>query len=101
MSLPIPGENKSKIVNGRVYRYTYYNWKGFDVIIDQYNGYHLTLCGRGKLPTYEDLKTARYKFLPNDCYMAEIFPPKEEFINIHKYARQLYQVNKEFNPELL
>jgi len=32
--------------------------------------------------------------------MAEVFPPKSEFVNIHEFARQLFQVNQAYNKEI-
>ena len=74
-----------RITNG--YGYFYYNWKGYDIMLDAKAGIHLSVFGHGKLPNYDDLKAARYRFCPGDVYMAEIFPPQTEFINISKYCR--------------
>ena len=39
--------------------------------------WHLSISKQRSLPTYNELKEARYKYLPNEVYMAQIFPPKE------------------------
>jgi len=65
-----------------------------DVIITIDGGaWHLSISTREALPSYKELKQARYKFCPDNIYMAEIFPPKDEFVNIHPYVRHLYQIN--------
>ena len=55
--------------------------------------YHLCISCADRLPTYEELKEARYKYCPNDCYMAQIFPPKEEFVNVNPYCLHLWEVD--------
>lgn len=55
--------------------------------------YHLSISTPDKLPSYEEMKEARYKFCPDEIYMAEIFPPKSEFINVHPYCRHLWQID--------
>lgn len=46
----------------------------------------------GRLPTYDELKGARYDLLPDEIYAAEIFPPREEFVNLHPTTRHLWEV---------
>lgn len=46
----------------------------------------------GRVPTYEEIKEARYKFCPNEIYMAMILPPREEFVNVHPTTMHLYQI---------
>lgn len=57
------------------------------------NLWHLSISCKGRLPTYEEIKKARYDLTPNDVHMAEIFPPKEEFVNIHPFTRHLWQID--------
>lgn len=54
--------------------------------------WHLSISAQNSLPSYEELKEARYKFLPNDIYAAQIFPPKEEFVNMHPYCFHLWEM---------
>jgi hypothetical protein len=64
------------------------------VIVSIDNGlWHLSISTRDALPSYKEVKAARYRFVPNDLYMAEIFPPEDEFVNVHPYCRHLWQVN--------
>jgi hypothetical protein len=65
-------------------------------------GWHLSLAhvmvdgdghpSPGRLPTYAELKEARYLFVPNDVVMAQLFPPTEEFVNIHETTLHLWEV---------
>jgi len=64
-----------------------------NIIVSIDNGmWHLSISTPNALPSYKEMKAARYKYLPNEIYAAEIFPPKEEFINVHPYCRHLYQI---------
>lgn len=55
-------------------------------------GWHLSISHPSRLPTYEELKEARYKFCPDEVYMAQIFPPTSEFVNLHSYCFHLYEI---------
>ncbi len=70
-----------------------YNFQGCAVIVTIENGgYHMSISHAQRLPTYEELKAARYKFCPDYCYMAQIFPPQDEFINVHPYCLHVYEI---------
>lgn len=56
--------------------------------------WHLSISVHNALPSYKEIKAARYRYCPNEIYMAEIFPPKEEFINLHPYTRHLFEIEK-------
>lgn len=49
----------------------------------------------GRIPTWEEIKTARYKFCPDDVYMAMILPPMSEYVNVHPTTMHLHEVPKE------
>lgn len=55
--------------------------------------WHLSISTANTLPSYAEMKAARYKLLPDDIYMAEIFPPSKEFVNYHEYTRHLWQID--------
>lgn len=54
--------------------------------------WHLSVAHPSRLPTYEELKRCRYKYTPDKKYMAQIFPPKKEFVNFHPYCLHLWEV---------
>lgn len=54
--------------------------------------WHLSISHPNRLPNYNELKEARYKFLPDNIYAAQIFPPKSEFINLHPNCLHLWQI---------
>ena len=64
------------------------------VIVTIDNGeWHLSISTAKALPSYKEMKFARYRYCPDKIYMAEIFPPKKEFCNLHPYCRHLWQID--------
>lgn len=75
---------------------------GLRIIITIDNGaWHLSASCADRMPSYAELKYLRYQMLPDNIYMAEIFPPKDEFVNINPNVRHLWQidVNKSNYPK--
>lgn len=66
------------------------------VIVTIDNGqWHISVSCITRLPKYHEMKTVRYACAPDEIYMAEIFPPKKEFVNLHKFTRHLWQINQD------
>lgn len=55
--------------------------------------WHLSISTPNAQPSYKEIKEARYRYLPDDVVMAQIFPPKSEFVNLHEYCHHLWEVN--------
>jgi len=55
-------------------------------------GWHISASLANRLPTYEELKEIRYRLAPGNITMAMIFPPKEEFVNLHEFCHHLHQI---------
>ncbi len=55
--------------------------------------HHISISTANALPSYAEIKKVRYMFCPDDIYMAEIFPPSSEFVNLHPFTRHLYQID--------
>ena len=59
---------------------------------------HLSISHKDRLPTYEEMKEARYQLMSQNINVAQIFPPKENFINVHDYCLHLWELNEsEYN----
>lgn len=54
--------------------------------------WHLSISHPTRYPTYDEIKEARYKFIPNEITMAMIFPPKEQFVNTHPNCFHLWEI---------
>ena len=64
-----------------------------DVIVTIDAGrWHMSISTRSASPSYKEIKAARYKFLPGDIAVAQIFPKKELFVNCHPYCHHLWQI---------
>lgn len=58
---------------------------------------HLSVSHKERLPSYEEMKEIRYSFGTEADYMAEIFPPMEEFVNIQENTRHLFELDSDVN----
>lgn len=45
-----------------------------------------------RLPTWEELKEARYEFCPDEAYMAIIMPPKSEYVNLEETTMHMHEI---------
>ena len=45
-----------------------------------------------RLPTWDELVACRYKFIPNECQVAMLLPPVEEYINVMPTCFHLHEV---------
>jgi hypothetical protein len=67
---------------------------GSRVIVSKDKGlWHLSISCPGKLPSYDQVKKARYKYLPDVKYAAQIFPPPEEFVNLHPFVLHVWELH--------
>lgn len=98
-----PGEVAYLSPGARVFQRTLTPITALQVIVSQDDGaWHLSLSHRtydqhgrtkpGRLPTYEELKEARYRFVPDDVTMAQLFPPSADWVNVHETTLHLWQV---------
>lgn len=75
-----------------VYHTGIFRYKGMSLITAIENGkWHLSVSAKFPLG-YQQLKDVRYKFLPNNIQVAQIFPPREEFVNIHECCWHLWEI---------
>lgn len=68
------------------------------------HGWHLSISHRrnlvlpgggsppGRLPTWEEIRDARYRFVPDDVTMAMLLPPSGEYVNQMETCMHLWQV---------
>ena len=50
----------------------------------------------GRIPTWDEIKDARYEFVPDDVNMAMMLPPKRLYMNLHPTTMHLYEIPVEF-----
>ena len=64
------------------------------VIVTIDNGkWHLSISTANTSPSYKEIKKARYKYIPDNIKMAQIFPSKKEFVNLHPYTHHLFEID--------
>ena len=78
-------------------KYGYYStgvfkYKGMTIISNiENNRWHLSVSAKFPLG-YQQLKDIRYNFMPNRIHVAQIFPPREEFVNLHTRCWHLWEI---------
>lgn len=55
--------------------------------------WHLSISRKDRYPTWDEIKDARYAFLPGIKYMAQILPPENEYVNIHNNCFHLWELD--------
>ena len=76
-----------------VYSTGVFRYKGKYIVVNNEDGlWHLSVSANHTLGYYE-LKEVRYMFMPNDMHVAQIFPPREEFVNLHENCFHLYELD--------
>lgn len=66
-------------------------------VYDERRWLHLSIAGRGRMPTYRDLFAAKESFIGLDERAFQVFPPKAEHYNLHPYCLHLWSPVG-FNP---
>jgi hypothetical protein len=54
--------------------------------------WHLSISTPSCSPSYKEIKEARYRFIPDEVVMAQLFPSKREWVNYHPYCHHLWEV---------
>lgn len=57
--------------------------------------WHLSISHPTRYPKWDEIKTARYKFLPAYMTVAMILPPPDEYVNVHKNCFHLHEIPSE------
>lgn len=89
-------EIKSPIPNSRAY-----SWHGCSIIIDRESGkWHMSISHPRRLPTWNEIRDARYLLLPADITMAMILPPPQQYVNLHPFCFHLHEIQTEGMAEV-
>lgn len=60
-------------------------------VCNEPDGWHLSISCRDRDPSWAEIVTARYRFLPDVGEMAMYLPPLREYTNIQKYTFHLWE----------
>lgn len=53
--------------------------------------WHLSISHRNRYPTWDEIKEARYRFIPDQVTMAMLLPPEDEYVNVHNNTFHLHE----------
>ncbi len=74
-----------------------YTMGGCRIICSQQRaGWHLSVSRTDRLPTWEELRDARYELVPDAATMALLLPPRAEYVNVHEFCLQMYEIPGEY-----
>ena len=62
-------------------------------------GWHLSISRPDKLPTWEEVRDARYALIPDEAVMVMLLPPRVEYVNLHPNTFQLYEIPASYIAE--
>lgn len=56
--------------------------------------WHLSISHPERYPSWDEIKEARYEFLPHSLHIAMILPPPSEYVNIHSNCFHLHELGR-------
>lgn len=92
-------EIPSPIPNSKAYRFG-----PCSVIVSQHDikergifvkRWHLSIAHQTRYPSWDEIKEARYRLLPEDVTMAMLLPPKGHYVNLHENCFHLHEIPNE------
>lgn len=57
--------------------------------------WHLSISHRDRYPSWDEIREARYRYVPNHVTMAMLLPPRSEYVNIHPNCFHLHEIEGE------
>ncbi len=74
-----------------------YKMGGCQIIVSQQKaGWHLSISRPERLPIWEEVRDARYELVPDEATMALLLPPRSEYVNVHDFCLQMYEIPGEY-----
>ena len=68
---------------------------GLHVIVTVDDGrWHLSISHEERYPTWDEIRDARYEFIPDEAHMVMVLPPKSEYVNVHSNCFQLWEIKE-------
>ncbi len=62
------------------------------VIVAREKGrWHMSISCKDRLPSWEEVRDARYKLTPHDATMIMVLPRPEQYVNMHPYCFHLWE----------
>lgn len=55
---------------------------------------HVSISNTKRLPRWDEIKYVRYKLMKPDIHVAQILPPREEYVNVHENCFHLWELDR-------
>ena len=55
---------------------------------------HISISCKERLPSYNEIKKARYELCKEVENMAQIFPKLDEYVNLHEFTLHLWEIKE-------
>lgn len=68
------------------------------VVTREYGTWHLSIAHPRRYPTWDEIAEARYRLLPKSITAAMLLPPMEEYVNLHRFCFQVYELDGQGEP---
>ena len=85
------------------YGWEYYKMGRYTVLVSPpeerqvIGGWHLSVCGHGRLPTWDEMMYARMRLLPADKAFMMPMPKMADYVNINEYVLHIYEAGTDWN----
>lgn len=56
------------------------------------NAWHMSISHPRRYPTWDEIAAARYDLIPDAVTMAQLLPPRAEYVNVHERTFHLWEV---------
>lgn len=60
--------------------------------------WHLSISCADRYPTWDEIKDARYRLLPNHLTFVMFLPPPSEYVNVHENCFHLHEYDGSARP---
>lgn len=82
----------SRARSGRTVGTVYDGTGGLTAIVSRDEGlWHVSVSHPKRYPTWDELSSARERFVPDEITMAMYLPPRSEYVNLHDTCLHLWQ----------
>ncbi len=87
-------EARRRLVNqANAYLRTYRMAECSVIVTREFGRWHLSIAHPRRLPTWREVSQARYRVVPDNATMVMILPPKEAYVNVHRFCFQLVEID--------
>ena len=81
--------NSQKIIENGFVTYTFRECK---ILITKDMGrWHMSISHPSRYPSWDEIRDARYKYLPENIFIIMVLPPKGNYVNVHPYCFHLWE----------